>query len=61
VKYAVEQAEEWLSGKVTIDYYNSIKDDLFFDFNTAEQELDFIKNKKSDEFAEFLVTITQCE
>lgn len=45
VKYAVEQAEEWLSGKVTIDYYNSIKDDLFFEFDTLEQELEFIKNK----------------
>jgi hypothetical protein len=45
VKYAVEQAEEWLSGKITIDYYNSIKDDLFFEFDTAEQELEFIKNK----------------
>jgi hypothetical protein len=45
VKYAVEQAEEWLSGKVTIDYYNSIKDDLFFEFDTLEQELAFIKNK----------------
>lgn len=45
VKYAVEQAEEWLSGKVTIDYYNSIKDDLFFEFDSVEQELEFIKNK----------------
>jgi hypothetical protein len=45
VKYAVEQAEEWLSGKVTIDYYNSIKDDLFFEFDSVEEELEFIKNK----------------
>lgn len=45
IKYAVEKAEEWLSDKVTIDYFNNIKDDLFFKFDSVDEELEYIKNK----------------
>ena len=45
VKYAVGKAEEWLSDKVTIDYFNNIKDDLFFKFDSVDEELEYIKNK----------------
>ena len=45
VKYAVEKVEEWLSDKVTIEYFNNIKDDLFFKFDSVDEELEYIKNK----------------
>jgi hypothetical protein len=45
VKFAVEKAEELLSEKLTIDYYNSIKDDVFFKFNSIDEELEYINNK----------------
>jgi hypothetical protein len=34
-----------LSEKLTIDYYNSIKDDVFFKFNSIDEELEYINNK----------------
>jgi len=44
-KFAVEKAEEWLSEKVTIDYFNSIKSDLFYKFDDLDKELEYIKDK----------------
>jgi hypothetical protein len=44
-KFAVEKAEEWLSEKVTIDYLNSIKSDLFYNFDDLDKELEYIKDK----------------
>ena len=44
-KFAVEKAEEWLSEKVTIDYFNSIKSDLFCKFDDVDKELEYIKDK----------------
>jgi hypothetical protein len=42
-KYAVEKVEEWLSEKVTIEYYNKIKDDLFNSLSEYENIL--MKNR----------------
>lgn len=44
-QFAVEKAEEWLSEKVTIDYFNSIKSDLFYKFDDINEELEYIKDK----------------
>ena len=44
-KFAVEKAEEWLSEKVTIDYFNSIKSDSFCKFDDVDKELEYIKDK----------------
>ena len=44
-KYAVEKVEEWLSDKVTFEYFNYIKDDLFFKFDSIDEELEYIINK----------------
>ena len=44
-KYAVEKVEEWLSDKVTFEYFNNIKDDLFFKFDSIDEELEYIINK----------------
>lgn len=44
-KSAIEKAEEWLSEKVTIDYFNSIKSDLFHTFCNVDEEIEYIKNK----------------
>jgi hypothetical protein len=49
VKCAVEKVKEWLSDKVTIEYFNNIKDDLFFKFDSVDEELEYIKNKNKGE------------
>ena len=43
-KYAVENVEEWLSEKVTIEYYNKIKDDLFNSLGENVENI-LIKNR----------------
>jgi hypothetical protein len=40
-KFAVQKAEEWLSGKVTIEHYNLVKDDLIFSLKECD-DLNYI-------------------
>jgi hypothetical protein len=54
-KFAVEKAEEWLSNKVTIDYFNSIKSDLFYKFDDVDKELEYIKDKNKGDL------LTECK
>jgi len=54
-KFAVEKAEEWLSEKVTIDYFNSIKSDLFYKFDDLDKELEYIKDKNKGDL------LTECK
>ncbi len=43
-KYAVQKAEEWLTEKVTIEYYNLVKDDLIFSLSECN-DLNYILSK----------------
>ncbi len=61
VKYAVEKVEEWLSDKVTIDYFNKIKDDLFFKFDSVDEELEYIKNKNKGQLLTDCIFLEKAE
>jgi hypothetical protein len=41
-KQAVTKAEEFLSEKITQEYYDKVKDDLFCSFKTGDYEIDYI-------------------
>ena len=42
IKEAIEKVEEYLSEKVTPDYYECIKDDLFYTFNDYGRDINYI-------------------
>jgi hypothetical protein len=42
IRQAIENVEEYLSEKVTPDYYETIKDDLFYKFNDYGRDINYI-------------------
>ena len=61
VNYAVEKVEEWLSDKVTIEYFNNIKYDLFFKFDSVDEELEYIKNKNKGQLLTDCIFLEKAE